>query len=191
MPFPLLDDWKDSGSLLLDGPLACEWNRYTSALKSSGITLTENLILILWAGGDATGSTTVKNLYSACLHQLRLEVDRSWIRQIWNWKIPLKLKLFTWLAGRGKILTWEALRRRGWEGPGFCTLCKLASEDVNHLLVHCDFTREVWNLLIKSFSLSCDWRGPTLGLFFYLDLPKVIFSEPGCSYLLADLDGEE
>jgi ribonuclease HI len=63
-------------------------------------------------------------------------------------------------------LTWEALRRRGWEGPGICILCKLASEDVNHLLVHCVFSREVWNLLIQSFSLSVDWKGPTLSACF-------------------------
>jgi hypothetical protein len=154
----IIDDWIDSGSLSLFGLQAWEWNSFTSALKRSGITLSENPDCLVWAGGDSSGSITVKNLYSALLNQLSFEIDSSWVRQIWNWKIPLKIKLFTWLAGREKILTWEALRRRGREGPGICILCKRASEDVNHLLVHCDFTREVWNII---FSLShFRWTGP-------------------------------
>lgn len=89
------------------------------------ITLTDQPDSLLWAGGDATGSLTVKNIYNAFLQQMNLEVDFSWTRQIWHWQVPLKLKFFTWLAGKQKILTWEALRHRGWEGPGYCPLCKL------------------------------------------------------------------
>jgi hypothetical protein len=64
----LLDDWLDSGSLSLEGSLAIEWSRYTSALKGSGISLSDKPDILLWAGGDATGSITVKNLYTAYLH---------------------------------------------------------------------------------------------------------------------------
>jgi hypothetical protein len=163
---PLPDSWLDSGTLSLDGSIAIEWCRYTSALKGAGISLSDQPDTLLWAGGDATGSITVKNIYAAFLHQMRLEVDCSWIRQIWKWEVPLKLKLFTWLAGRGKILSWEVLRRRGWEGPGICLLCNQASEDLHHLLVHCAFTKEVWNLLIESFSLTVTWRGPTFSACF-------------------------
>jgi hypothetical protein len=151
--FSLLDGWLDSGSLSLEGSLATEWNRYTTALKGAGISLSDTPDILLWAGGDATGSITVKNLYEAYLQQMRLDVDNSWIRLIWKWQVPLKLKLFIWLAARGKILSWEALRHRGWEGPGICPLCSLASDDVHHLLVHCTFTQEVWHLL-RSLSPS-------------------------------------
>jgi hypothetical protein len=103
--------------LSLDGLQACEWNSYTSALKRSGITLSDNPDMLLWAGGDSTGSITVKNLYSALLHQLSFEVDSSWIRQIWHWKIPLKMKLFTWLAGRGKIFDLGGAQTQRLGGP--------------------------------------------------------------------------
>jgi hypothetical protein len=160
-PQSLLEDWLDSDSLLLEGTLALEWMHYTSALKGAGITLTTEPDLLLWAGGDATGSVTVKNLYAAYLKQLGDETDRSWFRLIWKWQVPLKQKIFTWLAGRERILTWEALRRRGWEGPGICSLCKQDSEDIHHLLVHCHFTKQIWKLLINYFSLSVAWKGPT------------------------------
>jgi hypothetical protein len=105
----------------------------------------------VWAGGDATGAITVKNLYTALQFQLISDVDKPWIKQLWNWNVPLKLKLFSWLAGKDRILTWEALQRRGWEGPGFCSLCKKASEDLPHLMIHCPFTREVWNRFVTAF----------------------------------------
>jgi hypothetical protein len=104
--------------------LATEWKRYTTALKRAGISLSDSPDLLIWAGGDASGTCSVKNLYAALLHQQHLIADRSWLRQIWDWVIPLKLKLFIWLAGNGKILTWDVLSRRGWEGPGICLLCR-------------------------------------------------------------------
>jgi hypothetical protein len=119
-------------------------------------------------GGDATGSITVKNIYAALLQQLNLGDEISWIQQIWNWKVPLKLKLFIWLAGKERILSWDALRRRGWEGPGICLLCSKASEDIHHLLVHCAFTKEVWNRLFKHYSLSFSWSGFSISDCFSL-----------------------
>lgn len=122
----------------------------------------QSVKLLIWAGGDASGNCSVKNLYAAILFQKPMTVDRSWRRQIWGWGIPLKLKLFIWLAGNGNILAWDALTRRGWEGPGICLLCRLSSEDVSHLLVHCHFTKEVWNRLLSHYSIKVSWSGPNL-----------------------------
>jgi hypothetical protein len=131
----LPDSWMNSDDLLLCNPIATEWDHYVSALKGAGVTLSSSPDSLLWAGGDATGSLSVKNLYIA-LHNQRFEaVDNSWFSLIWRWELPLKLKLFIWLAGKEKPLTWEALRRRGWEGPGICPLCCKDSEDIHHLLV--------------------------------------------------------
>lgn len=80
--------------------------------------------------------------------------------------MPLKLKLFFWLAGNDRILTWEALQRRGWEGPGFCSLCKKSSEDLPHLMIHCPFTRAVWNVMLQHFSIPIDWCGSNLSICF-------------------------
>lgn len=113
----LPDNWLGSRDLVLGGSWATEWNCYIAAIRGVGISLTVEPDSLLWAGGDATGTLTVKNLYAALQSQSLLSVDSSWFFQLWKWTIPLKIKLFLWLAGKGKILTWEALRRRGWEGP--------------------------------------------------------------------------
>jgi ribonuclease HI len=165
---PLPDSWLGSDDLFLEGPIATEWNHYISALKSAGVSLSNQPDSLLWAGGDATGSISVKNLYAALLQQLILGADNSWFLQIWKWAVPLKLKLFIWLAGKEKILSWDVLQRRGWEGPGICLLCSQASEDIHHLLVHCFFTKEVWKRLLKHFSLSVSWSGTSLSDCFSL-----------------------
>jgi hypothetical protein len=110
--------WMGSGELSLSDQCAVEWASFTSALRCAGISLSDEPDVLIWAGGDATGHITVKNIYHALQLQLNICPDFSWTFQIWNWKVPLKLKLFIWLAGQGRIITWEALQRRGWVWPG-------------------------------------------------------------------------
>jgi hypothetical protein len=66
----LLDDWLDSAACPLKIRWLSEWSRFTTALKGAGITLTDQPDSLLWAGGDATGSLTVKNIYNAFLQQM-------------------------------------------------------------------------------------------------------------------------
>jgi ribonuclease HI len=162
----LPDRWRNSGELHLSGSLAFEWDHYSSALKAAGISLSPLPDTLQWAGGDGTGNITVKNLYNALLNQQFFEVDRTWFSLLWRWDIPLKLKLFFWLAGKEKPLTWDALRRRGWEGPGICPLCCSASEDIHHLLVYCSFTQTVWSLVLFHLSLPLSWSGTSFSHCF-------------------------
>jgi hypothetical protein len=101
----------------------------------------------------------VKNAYAALLQTQPIVADSSWPHQIWKWRIPLKLQLFLWLCVKDRILTWEALRRRGWQGPGICSLCHQATEDIHHLMIHCNFTSHLWNLLSLHYSLPLAWNG--------------------------------
>jgi hypothetical protein len=97
--------------------------RLYTALKSAGISLNDSQDTLLWAGGDASGILTVKNAYAALLQPLATDADIPWLQKIWKWSIPLKLQFFIWLCVKDKALTWEALRKRGWQGPGICPLC--------------------------------------------------------------------
>jgi len=101
----LPDIWLDSGLLQLSYQKALEWDHYTSALKEAGVSLTHGPDTLSWAGGDATGIITVKNLYNAIINQRYFILDGSWLFHIWHWEIPLKIKLFFWLTGKNKTLT--------------------------------------------------------------------------------------
>jgi hypothetical protein len=73
---------------------------------------------LLWAGGDASGVLSVKNLYTALLQPLDFCSDNVWIQKLWKWPLQLKVKLFIWLAAKEKVLTWEALQKKGWKVRG-------------------------------------------------------------------------
>jgi hypothetical protein len=75
---------------------------------------------------------------------------------------PLKIKIFTWLVAENKILIWENLQKRGWEGPSICILCKNSSETGLHLFVNCPFTSVVWNKVIYTLKLSRGWNGSSV-----------------------------
>jgi hypothetical protein len=117
--FPLPDHWLHSRDLPLFGSMALEWDSYTAALKQAGISLTDARDSLIWAGGDATGRVSVKNIYAALLPALDVDALPPWLFQMWKWPLPLKHKLFIWLCANGKALTWEVLRKKGWQGPGF------------------------------------------------------------------------
>jgi ribonuclease HI len=104
-------------------------------------------------------SITAKNIYQALLMSFDYQVDSSWFKQLWKWPIQLKLKLFVWLAAKDKVLTWESLQRKGWHGPGVCKLCNCSSETINHLLIHCSFTKSVWHYLSVLYKVKFQWIG--------------------------------
>jgi ribonuclease HI len=89
-------------------------------------------------------------------------VEAPWLHSIWKWSIPLKFRIFCWLCVKQKPLTWEVLQKRGWQGPGRCPLCKLDTEDLNHLLIHCTFTAFIWTAISQHYSLQTDWKGVSL-----------------------------
>jgi hypothetical protein len=81
---------------------------------------------------------------------------------MWSWDLAFKIKLFTWLATKNKILTWENLQKKGWERLSFCSLCSKDSEIVLHLFVNFSFTLQLWYILQTTYSLSSPWGGNSL-----------------------------
>jgi hypothetical protein len=65
---------------------------------------------------------------------------------------------FAWLAALGKILTLDNLRKRRVIVIDRCCLCKINGEYVDHLLLHCEVARVLWNAIFSRFSLS--WAMP-------------------------------
>jgi hypothetical protein len=63
-------------------------------------------------------------------------------------KAPPRISFFTWTMDLGKILTIDNLRRWGLTLVNWCCLCKRSKETVNHLLNYCEFTSEIWHLVL-------------------------------------------
>jgi len=83
----------------------------------------------------------------------------GWRKTLWNWNIALKIKLFIWISLKNKILTWNNLLAKGWEGPSFCILCTKGPETLSHLLINCYFTKQFWLLILGDLNLRFDWDG--------------------------------
>lgn len=77
---------------------------------------------------------------------LNLEVEGwSWNKHIWSTNLLPKIKMFLWKVGQNALPTVENLIRRGIVLPASCSRCG-EPETTLHLLFHCQFARQVWDL---------------------------------------------
>jgi hypothetical protein len=53
----------------------------------------------------------------------------------------------------GKILTAENLRRRRVILVSWCCMCKADGESVDHLLLHCVYAKELWDMDFAMFGM--------------------------------------
>jgi len=79
-------------------------------------------------------------------------------------KAPSHIAFFTWTAGLGKIFTIDNLKRRELTLVNWCCLDKKSEETINHLLIYCEFTRELWHLVLILFGVSWIMPGTILEL---------------------------
>ena len=105
-----------------------------------------------WGGWTLKdGVFSIKSLYRA-LQPVSLASFLSKI--IWNSCVRPKLSFFVWEASWGRVLTLDRLQKRGWALANRCFLCQTCEESIDHLLIHCEKTREVWMLLLSFFGVS-------------------------------------
>lgn len=70
-------------------------------------------------------------------------------KRLWKSWAPLKVKIFVWLASWRRCWMADRLARRGLPHPPACLLCDQGAKDINHILVSCAFTREVWYMTFR------------------------------------------
>jgi zinc-binding in reverse transcriptase len=104
-------------------------------------------MLIQLFGLGNTLASTLLNLCTPFLYFGGIHTLSS--HSISTLKIPLKHKLFLWLALYNKFLTKENLRKRGWSGDISCVFCTLShSENVNHFFFQCPFITPLWRKIV-------------------------------------------
>jgi hypothetical protein len=68
-----------------------------------------------------------------------------------------------WLVAHNKCWTVDRLAKRGLQHPESCPLCDQEGEIINHLLVACVFSRQVWFLVLQQFGLQALTLQPQMG----------------------------
>jgi ribonuclease HI len=151
--------WKTVDTLGLEGALKDEWINYTKGLVSVGIELTDEKDSLLWSWDTKEGQVTSKLAYKVQMLEGRGEETKFWYTEIWEWQLPIKVKLFIWLLLEQRILTWDNLIKRGFQGPSLCVLCKDSEETMLHLFGECRFIKNIWHTLTKELKLVNNWQG--------------------------------
>jgi hypothetical protein len=98
--------------------------------------------------GMKGGAYTIKLGYQYQLQQLPLPPKEPHWNAIWKSEAIPKVKVSSWVLCHKRILTTENLKKHGVEGPSRCVLCKKREETLTHLFTECDFTQEVWRILL-------------------------------------------
>jgi hypothetical protein len=143
-----------------------EWDNFAQLLKDSGVYLKAKADSLLWTGGDRSDRITAKNVYNALAAFSWNTSIASWRQRIWKASCPLKYKLFSWLMLENKLLFWDNLQARGWEGPSRCSLCARDIESSLHVFVFCSFTRAVWTATTTALKIPTHWSGNNIHTCF-------------------------
>jgi len=77
---------------------------------------------------------------------------------IWKTKMPTKVSYFAWTTLKGAILKQDNLCRRSFQIVNRCHMCKLNSESINHLFLHCTVAIDLWHMFFSIFGIS--WTLP-------------------------------
>ncbi|KAG8086542.1 hypothetical protein GUJ93_ZPchr0010g7976 [Zizania palustris] len=112
-------------------------------------TLTDVDDSVVWSLSKK-GVFSVKSFYNALkIRQMSLEKN-----VIWDLKVPLKVKVFLWLASRNKILTKDNLLKKGWKGGSKqCFFCG-SDETVQHLFLECVVAKFIWRVISMCFNIG-------------------------------------
>jgi hypothetical protein len=100
-----------------------------------------------------TGNFTLKEAYHLTAQHISLPDDIIW-KKIWKGNLWPKVATFLWKTAHQKILTWDQLCKRGFQGPGLCSMCKENSETMEHLLNSFSFSNTLWDQGAISFQKS-------------------------------------
>ena len=96
-------------------------------------------------------SFSVRSLYCSLTHASNEPFPWSIIWRSWA---PMRVSFFAWEASWNRILTIDQLKKRGWNMPNRCYLCKMEEETSDHLIIFCKKATMLWNLLFSLLMCS-------------------------------------
>jgi hypothetical protein len=100
---------------------------------------------------STTGQYSTKSAYEALFIGSIHFSPWEWISKSWP---PGKCKFFMWTVAHKKCWIADSLARKGLPHLVVCPLCDQSDETIDHLLVSCIFSRQVWFTILQGFGLQ-------------------------------------
>ncbi|KAM6563313.1 hypothetical protein CsatB_023311 [Cannabis sativa] len=94
-------------------------------------------------------------------HSIPLHPLYGFWRNLWQLKIPPKVKNLLWPAASGVLPTCVNLRIKHVDIPSTCPVCHSAPETISHALLSCHFTSCCWNSMGLPAGIALDDSFPT------------------------------
>ena len=99
--------------------------------------------IIHW-GHHPSGKFSMKEAYNIISAMPNSQASPIWTH-LWTSQQWPKISHFLWLLLHRRILTWENLTRKGFQGPSRCSLCNINQESIEHLMEAFPFTSLLWD----------------------------------------------
>ena len=122
----LLEEWEQLGGLLSDVYLSEGRDEVSLSLERSHKYTTRSLYRLMTSGGVVDYQMMV----------------------IWKTNIPLKVKIFMWMAVHDRIQCGVQLKRKQWSCPKECFVCD-KPETTGHILFQCPMAVFLWSFLYE------------------------------------------
>lgn len=100
-----------------------------------------------WSVGGTYSASTAYRAFFVGMSSLR------GAKELWRVKAPVRTKFFFWLALHQRLWTADRRRRHNLQDNGDCALCDQMSETVDHLLLGCVYSWEVWVRILSPIAL--------------------------------------
>ncbi|XP_042965136.1 uncharacterized protein LOC122299173 [Carya illinoinensis] len=137
--------WTDSLSLLLGSPIFWRFVKKECA----GVIRQHERDQMYWRYTASKKFTvgSYKTLYD------QHSISFPW-KSIWKARVPSKVAFFCVDSSNWEHLTIDNLRKCGMIVLEWCFMCKKAAESVDHLLIHCDVAKGLWDGVFGRSGLS-------------------------------------
>ena len=97
MEVTIYTSWKKDEILGLEGEQKEEWNNFVKGLVGSVFVLNNEKYTLLWSWDTKRGQVNANHAYKVQMLEMMEVEPRFWYKELWNWQLPLKVKLFVWL----------------------------------------------------------------------------------------------
>jgi hypothetical protein len=139
-----------------DAELRREWLELRAVIDSTQLGVGPDVVR--WTL-DPSGVFTVKSMYS----KLSQGATIAHFKDVWEAKLPLKVKIFTWQLVINRLPTRSLIAARHGPSTGRCALC-VAIEDVNHIFFTCSLAKFMWSVVRQLF--DCAWSPANFPQFY-------------------------